>query len=455
MKIILSIFLISLSVLLASCQKEFLKERPDKALLVPSTLDDFEAILDNSYRVMNVSPYLMISSADNFYTTDQGLQAYTIFSRNAYLWEKDVFQNLSAVDWDMPYQQVFYANVVLDGLKDLSVGEEQAERYRLIEARALFYRSIAFYWLVQQFALPYNTANLEMPGIPLKLSSNVTERVFRAPIKDVYAQIIHDLEYCLLSLPDKVSLKTRPSKAAALALLARINLIMGKYREVEHYSLETLKITDELLDFNTLNASLAAPLPMALPTVGQEGNKEVIFYSFPNSYSDIISSVTKLDTNLVASFAVNDLRKKIFVNEQGNFKGSYSGSLLPFTGIAVDEVYLMLSESKVYNGDIHGALQTINVFRSKRYANDSFKALPLMGPDELLHVILGERRKELLGRSVRWVDLRRLNQQSDRAITLRRMVNGQIIALLPNSARYTFPIPSNELEANKIEQNIR
>ena len=47
--------------------------------------------------------------------------------------------------------------------------------------------------------------------------------------KETYDQIISDLETSIALLPNEVPLKTRPSKAAAEALLSRTYLHMAEY----------------------------------------------------------------------------------------------------------------------------------------------------------------------------------------------------------------------------------
>lgn len=59
------LYILLITVLINSCDKGFLEEVPNKSLLIPTKLEDFQAILDNS-AVMYVSPGLAVISADNF-----------------------------------------------------------------------------------------------------------------------------------------------------------------------------------------------------------------------------------------------------------------------------------------------------------------------------------------------------------------------------------------------------
>jgi hypothetical protein len=70
-------------------------------------------------------------------------------------------------------------------------------------------------------------------------------------------------------------------------------------------------------------------------------------------------------------------------------------------------------------------------------------------------LILEERRRELIGRGLRWTDLRRINQETDYAVTLEKSLNGESYILEPNSVRYTYPIPDDEIILSGIRQNER
>src|ERR1700712_1411141 len=101
---------------LAACQKDFLDTKPNKALLIPTTISDMQALLDN-IAVFNLSPGITGIADGDFYTTDAGWKAWgTDGERNSYTWAADIFNGGTAYDWTQAYQQVFYANVVLDGL---------------------------------------------------------------------------------------------------------------------------------------------------------------------------------------------------------------------------------------------------------------------------------------------------------------------------------------------------
>src|SRR5262249_51525092 len=143
--------------------------KPSTALLVPSTLSDFQALLDN-VKVFGLVPALGEASADNYYVSYSAWQAMTKRENNAYVWAKDIYGgDGSQQDWNTPYQQVFYANVVLDGMKGMKMPADSASQWNAIEGAAYFCRAFAFYNVAQIFASVYDsaTANTDW-GIPLR-----------------------------------------------------------------------------------------------------------------------------------------------------------------------------------------------------------------------------------------------------------------------------------------------
>lgn len=454
--------LLLLSLLLlagAACQKTFLDKKPSKALLVPGTLADFQALLDNN-GIMNKAATYPLIAADDYYTTDNGLAAWSGPERNTYLWAPDIYEGATSGDWDRAYQQVFYANIVLDGLNGPAPDTAAQNTYHQVKGEALFFRALAYTQLLQEFAAPYRpgTGGSE-PGVPLHLTSDVNERPGRGTLQQAYDQVLRDLSQAAALLPAQATVKSRPGKAAAFALLARTRLCLQAYAQAKTDADSCLALQPALLDYNGLNPAASRPYPTALPN----GNDEVLFYSaFSNLAStSSTASLTLVDTDLYQSYAVNDLRRAVFFKDKGNglvnFKGSYSGSGLVtlFAGLATDEVYLTRAECEARAGDTQAALRDLNTLLVKRWRAGTFVPLTATSPDDALAQVLTERRKELFSRGQRWADLRRLNQDPRFAITLRRNNNGQAYTLPPNDPKYIFPIADDELRNSGIPQNPR
>ncbi|RYF62475.1 MAG: hypothetical protein EOO39_30235 [Cytophagaceae bacterium] len=168
-------------------------------------------------------------SSDDFYLGENGLQGLnTTIEQNAYLWAQDIYQWQQITDWSRMYQQVFYCNVVLEGLEKMGSAERADQVWKELKGTAMFYRSLAFYNLAQCFAAPYSQQNAGSElGIPLRLSADLNIRVPRASLAASYSQVIEDLKAALELLPKNQVVLTRPSRNAALALMARVHLVMA------------------------------------------------------------------------------------------------------------------------------------------------------------------------------------------------------------------------------------
>ncbi|GAA4326203.1 hypothetical protein GCM10023149_28870 [Mucilaginibacter gynuensis] len=451
------LFFLFAAALGAGCGKDFLEKKPSKALLVPATPADFRALLDNN-QVFNYSPALTSLADGDLVVSDAGFNGYgEDYERTSYTWAKEIFTGSPALDWSRPYQQVFYANIVLDGLNELKPATSAAAELNVIKGTALFYRAYAFFNLAQQFALPYRqeTADAD-PGIPLPLSSPVVRQLPRASLAVTYDRILTDLREARRLLPSTAAYKSRPVTAAAFGMLARVNLAMENYAAAGRYADSCLELRSALIDYNTLNPTANRPFPSALPN----GNDEVIWYAVDNSYSFATSaSPTVADLAFYNSFHQDDLRKGLFFRPLGDgtfrFKGSYTGNIFNFSGLAADEIWLIRAECRARAGETAGALSDLNTLLEKRWLAGKFNPVTAADAEAALRKILEERRKELFRRGQRWSDLRRLNRYERLKVTLTRIIAGQTYTLLPESKRYVYPIPPEEIRLNNIPQNER
>jgi hypothetical protein len=438
---------------LPGCE-DYLDIKPDEALILPNSLQDFQALLDNDFYVMNQEPALGFLGSDNYYIREEDWGSLlTDTERNAYIWAEEVFDAWLPQDWSLPYEQVFYANVVLEGLAEMDPPEGERAEWEGLKGSALFYRSYAFYALSQQFAAPYDPVTAaETPGIPLRLHSDIEAPVARASLQDTYMEIIRSGEAAVPLLPDRSSYPTRPDKAAAYALLARVALIMQDYTAAEAYATSSLALRDQLLDYNSLDTTAAVPFALF--------NEEVLFHSVLIPY-ELPSARALVDGELYSTYAEEDLRKKLFfAEEEGTgairFRGHYSGQdFYLFGGLATDEVYLIRAESRARLGDVGGAMEDLNRLLATRWREGSFEPFSAADAAEALAVVLQERRKELLFRGLRWSDLRRLQGDPRHAQTLERQLNGETYTLPPGSPRWVYPIPQQEIEISGIDQNPR
>jgi len=436
---------------LAACSKDFLDIKPDKKLVVPSTMEDMQALLDY-FEVHNANmPGMGELSSDDYYILYDRWNAMTAqYMKNGYIWAKEIWEGSTSIDWNNRYQQIFYANYVLEGLDKINRNDDPGY-YDRLKGTALFHRGHALYQLAQEFCAPFDksVAN-DGYGLPLRLSSDLNVHVSRSTVKETYDQIVSDLLEAFNLLSENDSYKTRPVKAAASALLSRVYLILQQYDKALTYAETTLAANYKLIDFNKLKTSASYPM--------ERFNSEVIFHSQMTQYTPLSSSRLIMDSTLYRSYADTDLRKVAwFKSSSGNytFKGSYCGSTQIFNGLAVDECYLTKAECLARAGSITEALNALNSLLITRNKTGSFVPITATSQQDLLALVLKERRKELLFRGVRWTDLRRLNLEAPTAASLYRKLNGTTYKLEPNSPNYILPVADDVIRLSGIPQNIR
>lgn len=434
------------------CNKDaFLSAKPNSGIVVPSRLLELQALMDNEF-IVNQTPLFGILSSDEYYLTDDRWQAQRPIVRNAYLWAADIYEGefyATMNDWDFPYKQVLIANVVIDELDKMSDAEKAMESNH-VRGAAMFLRAKALFALAEVFCMPYNesTASSDL-GLPVKNSPDIEANVPRSSLADTYRQIVDDLNHASALLPDAglSTNKLRPTKIGALALLARVHLAMRKYEDAGRYADSVLIRYDSLLDYNTVSTFTLS-------------NPELIYHNIASPGIMVVavqSADMEVDSALYQLYTDNDLRKTLFyreINGRVTMYRNYSALFNPFTGLAVDEIYLIRAEAYARDDRIEEAASLMNSLIENRYVTGSYKPIVFSNSKEALEFILIERRKELAFRGARWSDVRRLNLEGQE-ITMERFIQGKRWTLSPNDPRFALPIPRYEIDLSKLVDNPR
>jgi hypothetical protein len=443
--------LLLLAVIAFGCNKEWLDIKPIDSQVVPITIADAQALLDNSNALNGLYPIAEMSTGDYELTDPTILSLPVVAWRNAYIWKSDIWEGQIAQDWINFYNNVFIANVALETLDKLEASSGNSANFRDSKGQGLFVRAFASYNLASLYAKPYqlNGNNLEL-GIPLRLSADINEPSVRSTVAQTYGQIIQDLKASVTLLPITQPNNIRPSKAAAYGMLARVLLIMGDYTNAELYADSCLKLKSSLIDFNSLSLTSTTPI--------STNNIESIYYVGMSNIANLRAGNIIIPNSIYQMYDSNDLRKDVYfyvLNGILTRKGSYSGFSICYGGIAIDEQYLIRAEARARQGKITEAMIDLNFLLINRYKTGTFTPLTATNADDALVKILRERRKELIYRGLRWTDLRRLNQDTKFAVTLSRTYNNVTYTLPPNDKRYTFAIPDIEIQKYGMPQNDR
>ncbi|TXE01854.1 RagB/SusD family nutrient uptake outer membrane protein [Algoriphagus aquimarinus] len=451
MKTYIKITLLTSLVMMSFACEGFLDERPNKKILIPTTIDDIRAMLDNSSE-MNIVPAFGQLGSDDLVISDAGWASLSTTSeQNAYIFAEEIFQGSASADWEYMYRQIFVANVALEQLQEFMPSTAKKE----LNGEALFHRAHAHFMLAQLFATPYlaNTVSTDL-AIPLRLNSNVQETTPRSTMMPFYSQVLMDLKEAFEGLPEYSAIKTRPSKVAAKALESRVYLTMGEFEKAElaaDYALASSYY--ELLDYNLLDPESAYPFATY--------NSEVIFHTslISHSFLDDWNSEVWINPELEALYSDDDLRSVLYSIQRSNgaisFKGQYTGDYSRFGGLALDEVYFIKAECLARRGQLEEAVNFMDLILTTRFKYGTYVGYENRMPVDLLAEILQEKRKSLLFRGINWIDLRRLNFGDSYGRVINRTVDGQKYTLSPKSNKFNYPIPDSEINLNPVPNNDR
>ncbi len=440
------------------CAKEFLEVKRDKAQAIPSSLQDYLAMLDNISTFNTRSAFqLNAVGTDEYYIEGERWDLLSSnMQKNAYIWAENIFEGEESDSWNFAYERILYANTVLDGLKEYDYAAVEKQLYSTIYGTALFMRTYTFYQLAQTFAPQYDVHSSATDlGIPLRLEMDITLPVKRETLENTYKQMIGDLGLAIRLLPTKSNLKFRPTRQAAYALLSKIHLHKGDYESASDFADSCIAMSNGLLDYNTLDTTKR--YTFADFQLG-EGNPEVLYTELIPGLTILNSSRFCINPEVYELYETNDVRKNAFfypTRGTYTFKGSYTGMYNFFGGLALDEVVLIRAECRARAGDLTGALEDINYLLVNRYQTSHFVPFLADDYDDIMRKIVQERRKQLLCRAIRWEDLKRFNKETAFQTTLTRDLKGVTYSLKPNDPRYTWPIPDEVIRMSGIPQNAR
>ncbi len=388
-----------------------------------------------------------------------------------------------ASDWTRIYKSIVSANVVLDELAKLKINDEDDKaQANSIKGEALFNRAADFFLLVNLYGDAYQAELAEQTlGIPLKLTSYAEIGEFtRANIKDVYAQIISDLNSAEEALRD-ISQQSvyRISHAGVCLFLSRVYLYMQDYNNAIVWAQKCIDEAPEVEDLNSFSTNLFS-----------EKNRSILFTMGGNIIAENIYEYNPwgdgpqlgtgqfiVSSELYNSFDENDLRKTNFFHVTDMYPGipfydkQYSNGMSSYTELSdcftlrTAEAWLNLAEAYAVKGETTNAQGAIESLLKNRIETSGFESVTQTGA-ELVYFIREERRKELCMEGHRWFDLRRY--QANTAYPQTKTIYSTAVVRLdydlsrvdyykldPNDPAWTLPLPVAEEQYNGSEGNNR
>jgi len=352
-----------------------------------------------------ISTYLTLLqglSADELTSTSSD-KGFFDFVTNTYLPNN----RYSAIVWDI-YSNVYEANSCIQGIQNSNGLSPGTKSQLLGEAR--FSRAFCYFYLVNLFG-----------DVPLVTSTDyrVNDTLRRTASPLVYIQIITDLVIAqsLLSPGYPTDQRVRPNRWTSASLLARVYLYTKKWADAElqassiiNSGLYTLSGLDSVF-LNNSNETIWQLMP-----VSPNFNTQEAALFIPSSTTEI--PAYPLTDDLFNAFEPGDNRIQAWTGSTAiggqlyYYPAKYKiigGSPLSEYHIVfrLAEIYLIRAEARMQQGNTMGAIEDLNIIRSRARLPP---LLPTLPPDRIAVAIQQERRIELFAEfGHRWLDLKRTN----------------------------------------------
>lgn len=346
--------------------------------------------------------------------------------------------------WQPAYKTIYYANGVLEGIKNNSV--LSTTTMKQLEGEALFIRALCHFYLTNLFG-----------DVPLVTNTDysVNASLHRSLSEEVYQQIIEDLLRTETLLTDDYAAgdKSRPNRWAAKALLARVYLYTDNRERAESYATQLINSGVFELE-NDLNRVFLKSNNEAIwqlqPVAPGKNTWEAVTF-IPNPDPQWVS----FSNSFITAIETGDLRKQYWIGTTDyngqplyypyKYKVNLSNQPLTeySTQVRLAELYLIRAEARAKQNKLEGAIADVNTIRNRA----GLSQLPFnLSESEILSAIIKERRIELFAEGGhRWFDLKRTDKVNE-------VLGSRKPGWQPTDALY--PIPQSERENNpNLTQN--
>jgi tetratricopeptide (TPR) repeat protein len=431
-------------------------------LRVTATTNAVTGELGFSYSILGEveAPYYM---SDDIMANPATFQNYSLINQKSYKWADDIYlpENNSS-EWGTMYVHNYVYNVIANGVMSAEDGTEAEKRALQAEARVA--RAYMHFWVAQLFSKPFTEATAATdPGVPIVTEASTETNGFqRASVKEVYDFIINEINESIPFLNPSTISRGRIGQLAAYSILGEVYFNMGKYQEAitplkkAFEQIGSSKVPISLYDYNTKINDWYIPF---MPNVGLS--------SFPTPYDSYetifvkqtaapvysaFSSLAVLTPETYDLFGADDHRRKAFSN-RGLLSSATqlpgyqrSGPLTVNLGPTLANLYLMKAECEARGGQLTDAENDLETLRKSRMP-DATAQVQYTGQQELVKLILRERILEFAATGRRWLDMRRLYDDTPyNNIRGTRTIAGQTYTL--SKKRLTLRIPPMILNFN-------
>ncbi|SHK82841.1 RagB/SusD domain-containing protein [Chitinophaga jiangningensis] len=389
--------------------------------------------------------YLSAMQADEMYYYTS-FANYDVFKENRLLPSSQYVQSMFA---DL-YSYIYQMNACIEGLSG-ATSLTPAVRNQLL-GESYFMRSFFYFYLVNMYGdVPMITGtDYQVNGVKP-----------RVPRAEVYDTIISNLKTAVQLLGDQYpsGARTRPDKAVANALLARVYLYNQNWDLAE--STASLVINNNaytlLTDLNTVFLANSKEALFQLQPLNLTGGRNTWegFTSTPATATG--TGLFRLQPGLISAYEVGDQRlakwtdvrtpattPKYYIPLKYKIRTSTAGVTEYSMVMRLAEQYLIRAEARIHQGKTDDGRSDLNAIRKRAGLGELSTSLDQAA---LLLAVEKERQLELFAEwGHRWFDLKR-TKRSDAVLGPLKGANWQATDTL-------YPIPSDAMRTNiNLTQN--
>lgn len=398
--------------------------------------------------------------------------------------------------WGVMYKTIFSANQVV-----AICDEDGDDTERFYLAQALGARAYAYWYLAQIYQFNY-VGHEQSPCVPLITEKNSDEVAVngtpRATVEEIYTQIIDDLNTAERCLTDNTLQRTDKRYMdidVIRAVRARTYLCMQKYAEAANDAQAVINgsaqpISVAQASIPGFNVATASNWLWGIVMTENDVHGLYTFAGFMGSFSygyAFVGMWKTIASDLFDRIPSNDVRKGWWIDPESgnsvadNYSATYAGmtareyllygveapgyavtkfatyqdKLYQSTNasdvpiIRIEEMYLILAEAQAMGGNLTEGKQTlenfVNTYRWLDSANPYVCSATTA--DEILDEVWFQRRVELWGEGIAYMDCLRLNKGINRtgAVNCDETFKWNIPA---GSAVLLYQIPQSEIEGN-------
>lgn len=419
-------------IFLTSCKKLVEIDPPATSLTTLSAFNDdyaATAVMTGHYASLSSGDISIYGFAGYFKFTGLSSDELTLWSNYTYPGYSDYYNNNlyalaggSAGSECWPYFQIYECNTVIENV-NISKGLNTSVKNQLL-GEAKFMRACYFFYLLNLYG--------DIP-MPLSTDIKINTQLNRTSKDKVYQQIIADLKEAEVLLSSDyldgglrkytaTVQRVRPTKWAAMALLARTYLYTKDYANAEIVA-SNLITNNSLFNLSPLNDVFKANSKEAiwqLQTVNAGMNTGDGDFFVLNSTGPDDTRPLYLSETLLNAFEPGDARKTIgnWINSVTVLGTTYYFPFKYKLGIGstpgqeyimmfrLGEQYLIRAEARAMLGNVSGARD--DLFSIRRRAGLADGTLIANDQSSLMTAVMHERQVELFTEwGHRWFDLKR------------------------------------------------